>query len=90
MGYYALYVSSFYCSSCGAILVHLNGSLAQRRPVVQHSTFCTCILSLLNVGQSDWPKHVAGWNKYCCAKVTLLCFAWLSAVGSIGVSLGKH
>ena len=95
MDYYGLYVygSSFYYLSWGAMLVHLNGSLAQRRPPVQHSTFCICILSLPDTGQSDWPKHVAVWNKYFCTKVRVLCFAWLGTVDkciSIGVSLGKH
>jgi hypothetical protein len=55
--------------------VHLNGSAAQKRPPAQHSPFGTSILSLPVNGQSDWPKHVAGLNKYYCTKV-VFCVAW--------------
>ena len=61
--------------SLGATLVHLNGSAAQRTPPPQDCPFCTCILSLPVTGQSDWPKHVAGWNKYYCVMV-VFCVAW--------------
>ena len=37
---------------------------------------CTCIVSLRDDGQGDWPKHVAGWNKSEYAKVGVLCLVF--------------
>ena len=69
-----LYISSFATPFFGVIFMNLNRSGVKRRPHLQHFSFCTCIVSLPGDGQSDWPKHVAGWYKSESAKVRGLCF----------------
>ena len=45
-------------------------------------SFCTCILSLPDDSLSDWPKHVAGWNKSERLKVTVSSLNLKALVGS--------
>jgi len=40
-------------------------------------SFSTCISSLPDNGQRDWPIYVAGGNKSEYAMVKVLCFGWI-------------